>query len=173
MFQTEESYKGKSQMKLSSKKVLMSIVLLLIMVLSYSYFAGEKEKKENRLNYEMYNYSVQLVNQREGNKALPILMELDNKQPNNEYIILYLGIAKSLIGDFNDASSSFQRSLNLHPAFQLLPGFNIEFAKILINNNEYSKAKAFLDNTTLLKGVDMEQKKEIDELLTLVEEKNN
>lgn len=155
----------------NSKKVLISLILIITIGLSYSYFEGEKEKKQYQLENEMYEYSAQQLETNDGSKALPTLLELNKKYPNNDSIMVRIGIANAIIGDFPSAQLSFQSALEINPFLQLIPDFNLNYAKILINNDEYSKAKILIDKTVQIdKG---ENSKKINELQAELEHNSN
>lgn len=155
-------------MNLNSKKISMGLILIFIMTLSYVYWVGEIEKEQYRLDNEIYNHAIQLLEQQNSIQALPLLLELNNNYPDNEYILMYSGLAQAIQGNYKGASDNFQKSLNIHPALQLDPSFIIEYTKILINNNELDKSKILLEKTTNLKVTD-KQKNQIKKLYTYIE----
>lgn len=150
----------------TNKRFLMIISLVLISFIFIGIKAN-RQKNENKYDYEMYEGVKELVKS-EANLdiALAEINKLQAKDENN-YIF---NIEKSNIyikmGKYEESYEELKKALEIRAVLGEEPGFSISYTSLAILNEDYKNAEKMLKKLKKLKKIDTshEQKDRIKEL---------
>ena len=130
--------------------IVASIIVLLIIGLSYTSYLGKKQDEKFESNETTYNKALQYMEQGEFTKALPLLKRVEKEQYDSMIVKYNIGIALANTGNWDRAIQEFQNSLDLNPYKVEEPVFMMQFATLLINEGKYDEAKKVLERCKTL-----------------------
>jgi tetratricopeptide (TPR) repeat protein len=132
-------------LRLSAKYIILSILVACIIVISATFYIGSNNNAISKNDFESYTNAAQLIKAKQTENALMSLVELDNKYPENVFIMRLLGYAYTSSGNFKLGSSYFEKGLELNPMFQLDFYFMLQYGETLYYNGEYEKSRVVLE----------------------------
>ncbi|MDQ0244817.1 Tfp pilus assembly protein PilF [Bacillus fengqiuensis] len=144
-----------------------SLIVFILLGVSYAYIQGKKQNEVFKADYQEYQIALKLIDQGGNSQSISILEKQAEKYPDRYNILHKLGLSYAQAGDWGKAVHYYQRAIDQRPFLQMDPVFTMQFAEILFFNNEYVKARAYLEKSKQLPGSERFGPR-IEELLTAI-----
>lgn len=150
------------------KLMLLGLVLIIGIGTFYTYKEGEKQDKRFVEDYQKYQLSLAQMNEDNFKNAKELLMSLHTKYPDQANITRNLGLVYAREGDMEKAALYYQKTVDQHPFSIQDPMFSLQFAQILVAEEEYKVARQYLEHCKTI-NLPEEYVSRVDELLAYIE----
>lgn len=111
---------------------------ILTLFVSMSAYAADTEETPASADLTDLDAAQRLVNARQYEEALPLLLRLDKESPNNPDVLNLIGFSLRKIGKMDDALGYYQRALALNPGHL---GANEYLGELYLEMKQPAKAK--------------------------------
>lgn len=118
-------------------------VIIIVVVLLTAGQIGHTQDLKMQQTYATYQNAVKLIENQQGEKAIPYLVQLSKDYPGRHNVHHKLGVAYSQAGIYKEAEKQFEIALNLRPALIMQPLFNAQYGEVVYYLKQYEKSKAF------------------------------
>lgn len=130
---------------------LVGGVLFFVMAgLAYTYSSAKGQDEQFLQSYSQFEQARTLFDHQQFDQALPLLQELEQKQPDSALIKNYLGIAYLNTGDIGAAVTKYKSVLDLNPYKVENALFMIQFGEILLLDGKKAEAVLVLEKCLTL-----------------------
>lgn len=133
---------------------VVGIVAILFLGLGYASFSGKEQDKQFFSEQVTYNQALQYIQEEQYDQALPILQQVEKKNPKSTVVKYYLGTTLANTGEWSSAVREYQNILDLNPYKVEDAMFMIQFANVLINADKLEEAKLVLERCQTLSNPD-------------------
>ncbi len=125
-------------------RILLHLFAGVLLVLFANTSLGFPSNTENDTNPK-FKQAENYINQKEYNKAIPILNEIVKDDPQNADAYNYLGYSYRQIGNLDDAQKYYQKALKIDPNHK---GANEYLGELYLMKNDLPKAE---ENLSVIK----------------------
>jgi Tfp pilus assembly protein PilF len=150
------------------KLILLGLVIFVGAGTFYTYQQGKKQDERSIKDLQTYNLSLSDLREEKYDEAQEKLLDLHSSYPDQADITWKLGLSYAVDGDMEKAALYYQKTVDLRPFIIQEPLFSLQFAEILISNEEYKAAKQYLEHCKAI-GVPEDHAGRVDELLAYIE----
>lgn len=162
--------KNKNKINSFTNWIFASLVLLVIIAVIAISQIGKKQDSIFEENYQMYNYAIHILDENQASEAKSIFEQLVGIYPNRPYLLWNYGRSLAMNGEYEQAIEIYQKALKQRPFLIKNPAFTQSIGEIYYYNNEFEKAKVYLEYCLTLE-ITPEQEQEIKQMLFEIEGK--
>lgn len=150
------------------KLILLGLVLFIGIGVFYTYNAGKTQDKGYVEDYQSYQMSLAQMKENQLEQPKRDLMKLHQTYPDQANITWNLGLAFAMEGDMEQAALYYQKAVDQRPFIVQEPMFSLQFAEILIAEEEFEAAKQYLEHCKTIE-IPEQFVSRVDELLAYIE----